>query len=71
MAPEPSYLQRFYSYIAHFGATLRRRSEFTCGDCERSNRCGSPPNETCVVRAAQMARGDWKRSRRAGTLAQF
>jgi len=66
-----SYLQRFRRRLAGLGAALRRRSEFTCGDCERSDRCGSPPSETCVIRAAQIARGDWKRKRFIGTLAQW
>jgi hypothetical protein len=66
-----SYLHRFRGRLAGLGATLRRRSEFTCGDCERSDRCGSPPSETCIIRAAHLARGDWKRKRLLGTLAQW
>ena len=31
-----------------------RSAEFTCGDCERRERCGQPPSEACVVRAAQV-----------------
>jgi hypothetical protein len=38
-------------------ALHRRRSTFTCGQCERWERCGLPPHEDCVVRAAQLARG--------------
>jgi hypothetical protein len=34
-----------------------RRSGFTCGDCERWERCGLPPHDDCVHRAAQIARG--------------
>jgi hypothetical protein len=34
-----------------------RRQEFACGDCERWERCGQPPSEQCIVRAAQLARG--------------
>jgi len=47
---------------------MRRTSEFTCGDCERSDRCGLPPSDTCIIRAEQIARGDWKRRRRAKAL---
>jgi hypothetical protein len=49
-------------------AAMRRTSEFTCGDCERSDRCGLPPSDTCIIRAEQMARGDWKTRRRAEAL---
>jgi hypothetical protein len=34
-----------------------RRSGFTCGDCERWERCGLPPHDDCIHRAAQIARG--------------
>jgi hypothetical protein len=30
--------------------------EFTCGDCERSHRCGSPPTAECIVKLAQIER---------------
>jgi len=49
-------------------ATIRRRSAFNCGDCERSDRCGLPPSDTCMIRAEQIARGDWKARRRAKAL---
>jgi hypothetical protein len=38
-------------------ASWARRSAFTCGDCERWERCGLPPHDDCVHRAAQIARG--------------
>jgi len=50
---------------------LRRRPEFTCGDCERSDRCGLPPSDRCIVKAAQIARGDWTRKGHATTLRQL
>ena len=40
----------------------RRRSEFTCGDCSMNERCGLPPSDQCVARAAQMS-GDRGRQR--------
>jgi hypothetical protein len=49
---------------------MQREPDFTCGDCERSDRCGLPPSDTCIVRAEQMARGDWKLRRRAKALFQ-
>ena len=54
--------------FSHQIAAMRRTSEFTCGDCERSDRCGLPPSDTCIIRAEQMARGDWKARRRARAL---
>ncbi len=27
---------------------------FTCGNCERRERCGQPPSDGCVARAAQV-----------------
>ena len=37
---------------------LQARHEFTCGDCERWERCGLSPNDTCVIKLAQLARYD-------------
>jgi hypothetical protein len=37
-------------------AALGRESEFSCGDCERRERCGLPPSDKCIVRAEQIAR---------------
>jgi len=52
--------------LAKFASAIEARpdSDFTCGDCERSDRCGLPPSNTCIVRAEQIARGDWKAKRR-------
>ncbi len=33
-----------------------RKTEFTCSDCERWQRCGLPPNTPCVARAEQIER---------------
>ena len=40
------------------GAIVKRLSgsEFTCGDCERSDRCGRPPDTECAVKLAQIER---------------
>ena len=59
-----NFFQGALTKAAGIIATLRRRSDFTCGDCERSDRCGLPPSDTCIVRAEQIARGDWKSKRR-------
>jgi hypothetical protein len=37
-------------------ASWTRRSDFTCGDCERWERCGLPPHDDCIHRAAPIAR---------------
>jgi hypothetical protein len=46
--------------LTSMNATLRRTSEFTCGDCERVDRCGLPPSDDCIEKAAQIERG-WTR----------
>ena len=43
----------------------RRTADFVCVDCERWARCGLASSDHCVVRAAHIARGDWKMRRRA------
>jgi len=49
--------------------TARRRlAGFTCGDCDRVGRCNLTPDENCVARQEQIARGDWKAKRRAKAL---
>jgi hypothetical protein len=46
-------------------AFLSPQREFSCGDCERNASCGLPPDELCVIKAAQLARdGDWRPRRR-------
>lgn len=39
-------------------------SEFTCGDCERKDRCSLPPSDNCIAKAEQMARSDWQSKKR-------
>jgi hypothetical protein len=34
----------------------RERSDFVCGECERLERCGLPPDKRCIVMVAQIAR---------------
>ncbi len=62
--------RNLFGRIADFFASRRRRPDFTCGDCERSESCGQPPSDTCVVAAAQMERSDWKLRRQARALAR-
>lgn len=49
-------------------AGLGRRPDFVCADCERWARCGLPASDDCIIRAAQIARGDWELRRRARWL---
>lgn len=63
-------LRDFFAPIARVIAARRRQADFTCGDCERSERCGQAPSDTCVVAAAQMERGDWRLRRQARALAR-
>jgi hypothetical protein len=63
-------IQGVFASCARTVAALRRRPDFTCGDCERSDRCGLPPSDRCIVRAAQIARGDWDKKRRVNVLGQ-
>ena len=64
--PRGGILARLSSVVSR----LYREPEFTCSDCEMWERCGSPPNDACVVRAAQLERGDWKLRRRAQALSR-
>jgi hypothetical protein len=60
-----------FARFARTVAALRRPPEFNCGDCERTDRCSLPPSDRCIVRAAQIASGDWTRKGRATTLRQL
>jgi hypothetical protein len=68
--PATNPIQGAFAKFASTVAALRRRFDFNCGDCERSDRCGLPPSDRCIFRAAQIARGDWKIKRRAKALSQ-
>ena len=54
------FVQGVLAKLASMSATLRRSSEFNCGDCERIERCGLPPSNDCIEKAAQIERG-WTR----------
>ena len=57
--------------VARYVTTQRRLSKFSCGDCDRWQHCGLPPDAVCVARAAQSARSDWPWGwrRRSGPVA--
>ncbi len=63
-------MRSIYDWAAGLMASLRVGSEFACGDCEIWQRCGQPPTETCIVKAAQLAREDWKSRRRTRAFAR-
>ena len=44
-------------------------SELTCGDCEWMDRYSLPSSDSCIAKAEQMARGDWKSKKRYKRLA--
>jgi hypothetical protein len=62
-------LGALWAAVARFMATERRMSRFNCGDCDRWERCGLPPDAVCVHKAMQTAGGDWRLRRRARSLA--
>ena len=67
----PRAIRDVFARLTRTVVALRRPPEFTCGDCERSDRCGLPPSDRCIVKAAQIARGDWTRKGHATTLRQL
>ncbi len=67
----PRAIRDVFAWLTRTVVALRRAREFTCGDCERSDRCGLPPSDRCIVKAAQIARGDWTRKGHATTLRQL
>lgn len=50
--------------LAAFIERMHARREFTCGDCERWERCGLSPNDVCFIRLAQLERYDRRPRRR-------
>lgn len=59
-----------FARLTNFLTRAGRESEFTCGDCERWERCGLAPSEDCIVKAAQIERGYWKSKRRLRALSR-
>jgi len=60
--------------IVALGSALAKRlsgPEFTCGDCERSDRCGRPPSAECAVKMAQLERDPTGYERRMKARAAF
>ena len=57
-------VQEVVAKLAGLIARPRKGSDFFCGECERWERCGLPPNKRCIVMAAQIARNDGSSSKR-------
>ena len=51
-------------------ARARRGPEFFCAECERREQCALPPDNRCVVMAAQIERNGGRSVKRA-ILPQF
>jgi hypothetical protein len=64
------FVQAVLAKLASMSATRWRLSEFTCSDCERVDRCGLPPSDNCIQKAAQIERG-WTRPTKWATRRYF
>jgi hypothetical protein len=64
----PSIVRGLFTKVTSAWAFLRREPEFVCADCSQWARCGLASSDHCVIRAAELARGDWKMRRRAKAL---
>ena len=63
--PLTAAIRGIFQEISDRNAARRRLAGFNCGDCERSDRCNLDPDDNCIARQEQIARGDWKARRRA------
>ena len=66
--PLPNAIRGIFDKISDRIATRRRLTGFTCGDCDRVHRCNLTPDDNCIARQEQIARGDWIAKRRARAL---
>jgi len=56
-------IRAIFTAIAGYMGASRLASRFTCGDCERNERCSLPPDDNCIAKAEQISRGDENRRR--------
>jgi hypothetical protein len=54
--PQAGLFRRLLDRIAAV-FDIGQRNKFTCGDCTMNARCGLPPSDQCVARAAQISSG--------------
>jgi hypothetical protein len=66
--PLTSVIRDTFSRVAEWIAARRRLANFTCADCQRVYRCNLDPDDSCIARQEQLARGDWIARRRAKAL---
>jgi len=66
--PLTNAIRDIFSQVVDRIAVRRRLAGFTCGDCERVQRCNLNPDDGCIARQEQIARGDWISRRRARAL---
>jgi hypothetical protein len=59
-------IRKFFAAMVDRIAASRRASHFTCGDCDRNEKCGLAPDEKCIQRAAQIERDGDERPRPPG-----
>jgi hypothetical protein len=52
-------------------AQRREEDAFTCGDCERTDRCGLPPTADCPIKLAQIERDPTGHTRRMKARAEM
>ena len=59
-------LPKAQAIFVNLASRIARLGEpkFTCGDCERWERCGAPPHDCCLARAAQIARDGGRSAQR-------
>ena len=57
-------------WVSRAAAPQRRKSEFTCADCERYHRCGAATTDSCEFRMEQTARRDWMTRRVVSAMAR-
>jgi hypothetical protein len=64
-------VRQFFTALG--SAIVKRLSgpEFTCGDCERWERCGRPPTAECAVKLAQIERDPTGYQRRMKARSAF
>jgi hypothetical protein len=66
--PLTDAVRDIFSRISERLAARRRLTGFVCADCYRVERCNLDPDDNCIARQEQIARGDWIATRRARAL---
>jgi hypothetical protein len=56
--------QKAFDAVKRAASQPPASTEFTCGDCERVERCGLPPTDDCPIKLAQLQRDPTGHERR-------